>query len=794
MSAMASSNVARRAGGGTRRLTRACALAGAVLAATALPLAAGPAVSLAAGSAPSAPARPQGQPRLTLSVTSVSPSYAKPGSPITLKGRVWNSGRSALSGLSIQLYSSTNPFTSQTALDGFTAGVIPVSEPEPRLAVPHAISRLKARRGVGWTIKLPVSALRLTCFGVYPLTVTVSDPTGTLTASDPVPMPFWPQRPTSCPSATRPAPFPVSWIWPLIDSPHQGPCPGLLDNSLVASLAPGGRLDSLLSVGAEFTSKARLTWAIDPALLDNAQTMSQPYSVGLSAACAGESKHPADENARKWLTNVVKATAGQPVFVTPYADVDVAGLAQYGDNADLRKAFADGQRLAGPILDRDRVPAAVPAGPKKLSAIAWPSGGLPSGPELENLGAMKIRTVILAMPRSQLSYTPGAVTSVSDGIGNKLKVLLGDNSLTGLLASSHANSQQPGTIFNVSQRFLADTAMIVAEAPAMRRPIVVTPPKRWDPASALARDLLRDTISAPWLKAMTVNQMAAQPEQPYPSSLVRPNAHGELSGKLLRQVSKLDSSVALLQSIMIRKDSRLSRAVYGIESSRWAGADVAQAETMLTRTEQFVRKQFGGLSVGGKQVINVTLGGRVGTVPVSIRNSLGYSVQVGLQVTSSNNTVAVNQPPHKFYVVGPFISSGLKLSVNATQTGKAKVVLRLESPTGVLLPDPPDKPLVMRIKATNLGTVALIIFAAALAVFVVASAAQAIRRGRPGPAQEAQEDPAPADGPSGETKVPDVERSEDRQDSRAGPDRTDSVVGDRSELSSVGRTPTEESR
>lgn len=790
---MASSQVARRARGGTRSFARACAVSGAVLVAAAPPLVASSAVSLAAGSVSSL-AQPASQPRLALSVTSVSPSYAEPGPghTITLKGRVWNGGSSALSNLSVQLYSSTTAFTSRTALDEFAAGVIQVNE--QRLAAPHTISRLGTRQGVIWTIKLPVSALRLTCFGVYPLTVTVSDPTGTLTANDPVPMPFWPEKSASCQAATRPAPFPVSWIWPLIDSPHQGPCPGLLDNSLAASLAPGGRLDGLLNVGARFTSRARLTWAIDPALLDNASTMTRPYPVGQSSGCAGSTVLPQDKNAQKWLAGVVKATASQPVFVTPYADVDVAGLAQYGRNADLKYAFVEGQQLAAPILRRDRVPAALPAGPKKLSAIAWPSGRPPSAAEVENLGAMKIRTVILAMPPSQLSYTPGAVTGVLDNVGHWLKVLLGDNALNGLLASSAARSRQAGMIFHVSQLFLAQTAMIVAEEPAIQRPIVVTPPKRWDPPKALAADLLRETVAAPWLTTMTVDQMAAQHEQPYPTSLVRPDARGELPGKLLRHIAKLDTSVALLQSIVFGNDSRLSRAVYGIESSRWAGADAALAQTMLTRTEKFVTKQFAGLSVGGQQVINVTLGGRVGTVPVSIRNALGYTVRVGLQVTSSNNTVLATQR-RKVYEVNPHSSLGLKLSVNATQTGKAKVVLRLKSPTGVLLPNPPDKPLVMRIKATNLGTVALVIFAAALAVFVIASAAQAIRRGRPGTAQpEVQEDPVSPRGPSGEAIVPETAGPEDKQDSRANSDLTDSVVGDRSELSSVGRSPTEESR
>ena len=743
MSAMASSHVARRA----------CAIAGALVAAAALPLAAGSAKSLAV--APKLAARSaqqksaqqksaeQNQPQLALSVTSASPSsYATPNQTITLKGRLWNGGRSAIRGLSIGLTSSADRFTSETALEGFAAGTAPVGGTQ--VVAPQSIGTLRARQGASWTISLPVNALRLSCFGVYPLTVTAVDASGTLRASDPVPMPFWPSKPGGCATGLRPAPFPISWIWPLIDSPRQGPCPGLLDNSLAASVAPNGRLAYLLAVGAQYAASARLTWAIDPALLDNAQTMSQPYQVGGSANCDHSTQHGPDRDAQTWLANVARQTAGQPVFVTPYADVDMSWLAQYGTGnttADLRRAFINGQRLAARLLRRDRTPAAIPAAANKLSAIAWPAGGVASQGVLANLGAMKIGTVILAMPQPQLYFTPGAVTSTLDGVGTRLKVLLGDYSLTNLLASSAVESRQSSAVFSVSQLFLAETAMIVAEAPSLRRPIVVTPPRRWDPPEPLAVDLLSDTVSAPWLRTQTAAQIAAQP----PSSPAPPQTGSKLPTRLLRQLTSLDNNVSLLQSITVGADSRLNHAVFGIESSRWADTGVAGAQARLTSASEFVMKQFGLLSVGGQKVIDVTLGGRVGSLSVSIKNSAGYPVRVGLEVTSSNSTVTARQrSPHAVYEVAPHSSTGLKLSVSATQTGKATVRLRLTSPAGTLLPNPPDKPLVMKISATNLGTVALVIFAAALAVFVVVSAAQAIRRGRPGASQA--EDDTPDDG------------------------------------------------
>src|SRR5215469_2578538 len=277
---------------------RICVIAGAVFAAIALPMAAG-AAQVAGGDR----ARAQAQPRLALDVTSVSPSFAQPGQPITIRGRVWNGTRSTLRDLTVRLSFSSSAISSQTALQSFESGtsgalLLPLS------VAPKTIGKLRSRHGVAWQIKLPVGALRLSCFGVYPLNVSVSDPTGFLTASDPVPLPFWPKTATSCAQAMPHSRFPVSWIWPLIDSPRQGACPGLLDNTLAVSLAPGGRLRNLLDVGAAFANSAHLTWAMDPALLDNAHTMSSPYPVGTSASCAITRPHGADRNAATWLAKV----------------------------------------------------------------------------------------------------------------------------------------------------------------------------------------------------------------------------------------------------------------------------------------------------------------------------------------------------------------------------------------------------------------------------------------------------------------------------------------------------------
>ncbi len=243
-------------------------------------------------------------------------------------------------------------------------------------------------------------------------------------------------------------------------------------------------------------------------------------------------------------------------------------------------------------------------------------------------------------------------------------------------------------------------------------------------------------------------------------------------------------------------------------------------------------------------MIHVTLGGKVGTVTISIHSSLPYPVRVGLQVTSNSETVTAKQhDEHELYLVPPGSSTGVKLNVSAATTGNAKVTLRLAGRSGKLLPNPPDKPLTLELSATNLGTVALVIFSAALAIFVIASAAQALRRGRPGgtdPARSASpggrrppgsprsasrgdDPPEPPTAPNpnhprraGRPRLPRVlewvlarwpglvgskrpgRGPKVEREPHAAPDRPDNVVSDRSELSPAGpapgHRPTEETR
>jgi Family of unknown function (DUF6049) len=722
----------------TRHARAAMALCAAVAMTVPLALCAAPAASAAA-------AQPGGPPPVSLAITSVSPAYARPGQTVTVSGTVTNTTAAPITGMTVQLLSSATPFGSRSELQEFAAGYPLPDYPVPGTSVP--VTTLAPRASTAWSIRLPVNRIGMTGFGVYPLAAQASSAAGAVLDTDNTFLPFWPGK-----KAADPQPDDIAWIWPLIDQPRQAVCAALLNNGLAASLEGGGRLAGLLAAGAAYSASAHLTWAIDPALLASVNTMTSPYRVGGSASCAGGTRMPASQAARTWLAKLRAAIAGQPVFVTPYADIDVAAVTRASLDTDLARAYAEGRSVASAILGRNfsagitgssagsgggsagsgggsagSGTAAGQATSDLLNSLAWPAGGIADYAVLENLAATAgITAVVLDSstmpPSSPVSYTPSAQTSTPDGVGPDLHVLLSDDTITQILGSASSASDSPATSFAVAQRYLAETAMIAAQAPNLPRSIVVAPPQRWDPPAGLAATLLSETVSAPWLRTVSLGQLATATSASGQVSRRPPNAvsAAELSPSLLREVRQLDHGVHLLQSIREHPDPALYTAVAAVESSAWRGGGAAarQAQLLLNRVSGYVSSQESQLRIIG--LSRVTLGGLKGPVPVSIDNRLGYPVRVMLTASSAGGTIAV-KGVRTVISVPARAEITIKLKVSAARVGSTTLSLGLLTPGGQPLP---VRPVLMTVQATHYGTLALVIIAAALAVFMLTSAAR----------------------------------------------------------------------
>jgi hypothetical protein len=712
----------------------------------------------AAGPAAARARQPGGALPVSLAIISISPDWIMPGKPVTVRGSVTNTSHAPITGLTVRLRSSHAAFSNRGGLQVYADGTTVFADSPVTGAVTSIPGTLAPHATAPWSIRLRAGQLGLTAFGVYPLAAEADNAAGAALVTDRTFLPFWPGK-----RALNPVRQHVGWIWPLISPPQQSVCHGLRTNQLAGSLGAGGRLSGLLAVGRAYTASAHLTWAIDPAPLASAQTMAGPYKFGGTALCGHPSRRPASQAARDWLTGLKSATAGQPVFATPYADVDVAALSHRGLNDDLASAFAVGRATASKILGRSFSPSHGGAGDSaQLARLAWPADGIANYGVLNSLAVKGgIRTVVLdssTMPPSpSQNFTPSAVTTTPTGVGPRMHVLLADDTITQILRTADHGSGPAGTIFAVAQRFLAETAMIAAERPAVQRSIVIAPPRYWDPPPGLASKLLAGTVTAPWLKPVSLARLASADSGAgqVHRQLLHVTSKDELRPSLLAGIRRLDSSAALLQSIRVRPDQTVRDAIIAVESSAWrgSGARAREAGVLLGRISGYLSGQENSVVIIGPG--RVTLGGLSGTLPVSISNGLPYAVKVRLAVAPPGDRRITVSLPRRDVTVEAGAEVTLKLHVRAATVGSTTFQLRLVTPQGVPLP---GRPVALTVQATHFGTLALVIIGAALGVFVLTSVRRALKRGHgeapgpPGPGAGGQ-DPGDS-GDSGDSESP----------------------------------------
>jgi hypothetical protein len=706
-----------------------------------------------------------------IAITSLSPTIARPKGKVVVSGIVANPTSATLQGLTVQLWSSNLALSSRSAMHGYlnaeTSASLDAQVLGAQLTLP---GRVPPHETQLWTLTLNVAQTGMRRFGVYPVAAQLSSAGAVVDVARTF-LPFWPGKH----AARTVKPLTIGWVWPLIDTPQRGACPALMSNELAASVAPNGRLNTLLEAGQGADGRsAAITWAIDPALLRDVAVMRQPYQVSARADCTGGRTKQTSRPAAAWLGDVKDLAGEQDFFVTPYADVDMAAMTHHGMDSELTAAFADGRLAAQQLLGRSQRSTPATPGP-----IAWPAGGVADYGVLEELAAKQgVQVMImdskLMPPVTPVSYTPTAVTTTPNRFGGLMHVLLSDHELTQIL--SLRRSEIPGVVpgpaampagartqirqaaaFAKEQWFLAETAMIAAEPASTSRALVAAPPRRWDPSVTLADTLLNETATAPWLRPATLASIVADGPAPgSPKRRAPPSnlSHGELTGSLLRQVrDELVTHVHLLDSILTTGGKGyLSTAVDAVESSAWRGGKRAQrpAVQLLRRELSFVTGKLAQVTIvtSGR----VTLGGKAGDVPVSVRNNLPHAVTVQVRArVSAEDQVTI--APYKRLVRVPGKSSvPVRIPVRAAAAGSKTLTLWLATPEGAPLPGAPTS---LTVTATHFGTLAIVIISVALVVFLLSAAARAIRRGGPqdgsagAEAEELDPMPSPRDPPSG---------------------------------------------
>jgi hypothetical protein len=699
------------------------------------------AVLALAGPAPAAQAGPAGQRVLesdtaaaghvSIAITSMNPQFAGPGATVTVAGTISNGTSQTEAGLDVQLYSSPTGFSSRDGMDSFLSQGVD-SDLEAAGSPFLLPTSVKPGATAHWSASFAVNAMGMSEFGVYPMLAQlqlVDDIAGRVLTSAQTLLPFWPgQR-----AAGLLSPLNISWLWPLVDQPHHQVCPALTNNGLAASLNPGGRLSALVTAGVSHPD-ADLTWFIDPALLSDVATMTSRYAVGGTSTCTHSTSEPASKAAVSWLATVKTATSSQPTVIAPYANVDMTALVHQGLNADLASAYSTGDAVARSILRQRFTP-----------TIAWPPGGTADLSFLTSLAtAEKIGTVVLnssEMPPADTAvYQPDdAVASITTGAGTSMNVLLADDTLTGVLAAGDTSSGvlSGSEQFAVEQRFLAETAMIAAEAPDSARSVVVAPPENWSPSQALASDLLTETAAAPWLKPAALSSLPtahdterAVRRQAPPASQESP---GQLSRSYLGPVKSLGIGLSTYKSMLFGANpsylQSLDEALSAAESAAWRGGGAAQGQALAGHLQEYLRSAENKVSIITSA--EVPMAGTSGQIPVSIQNGLlRQTIEVRVNASAENtpgrpSQLTIGRSAGKLVQVQPGEAVTVRLPVSSAPQGSTVIRLSLSSADGTPLPFTRTQ---LTVESTRYGRAILFLIGAAIGVLVLTSVYRGVRR------------------------------------------------------------------
>jgi hypothetical protein len=670
-------------------------------------------------------------------IDSMSPQTAEPGATVTVTGTISNRTGQTKAGLDVQLWTSSVRFQTRDAMDGYVSrGTGASLQPAgPPFLVPAS---LKPGATVQWHASFQVDTVGMTEFGVYPVSAQLGDSQLDVLGMDQTLLPFWPGQQ----AAGLARPLDIAWVWPLIDQPHHQVCTALTSNDLAASLGPEGRLPALLAAGQAHPG-AHLTWVIDPALLSDVATMTKTYQVASGSGCSGAVKEPASRPATRWLSALRPITSAQPTVITPYANVDVSALVHSELTGDITRAYSMGYTEADHVLGGSFGP-----------SVAVPAGGTADLSTLTNLAtAQHIGTVVLDSnempPTDPAAFADDAVTSVRTGSGLAMTVLLADHVLTGVLAAGDTASGvlPPSTQFAVSQRFLAETAMIAAELPDTDRSIVVAPPLDWSPSAALASDLLSETTRTPWLAPTALGSLARAQDSERTLSRQKPpsskDSPGELSGSYLSTVDGFGVQLRTYTDLLYQPSSSyvqgLQQALIATESSAWRGGRATEGLALADKLSYFMKGEESQITIIAAQ--QVPMGGASGLVPVSIQNGSRHAIQVRLNarvVAGSDRTSPLTIGHFQNLVkVEPGQSRTIRLPVSSAPIGPTAIRLSLTTANGKTLTVPTTS---LTVESTRYGRAILFLIGAAIGVLVLTSVFRGVRRRLRADAQVAPED------------------------------------------------------
>lgn len=712
---------------------------------------------------------PTGSHSATVTLTSISPQVPGKGDTVTVTGTVTNNTKSAVAGAHMGLLVAPGgPIDARSTMKSAADRSSYFSTLDGDEVPGHtaAVPTLAPGMSTPFTLKVPVNALNLGTTGVYQIAPALEGQT----AAEAWPhvlglkrtfLPWYAQGETAKP--TR-----ISYLWPLVDRPHMAATgdndsqqsPLFLDDGLTAELKPGGRLWTMLDLAKSLP----VTWVIDPDLLAEVDAMTKSYRVtGPGGDVTKTTPGTGSAYAKAWLNELRDAVSGDQVVALPFGDTDLASIAHRTSGmhgltsrltGDLKTAGQLGVSTVETVLGTSTVKNMQYG--KITTGVAWPVDGAvdPSILSVARAGGdTQIITRSDSFPDNTLSYTPSAARSLDDGT----TAVVADASLSTEFSGDMTGTQNPALAV---QDFVAQTLLITTQQHTPQRTLLVAPQRMPTVAQAKAMATAIGAVdSSPWTTTVPFATAAATRPDPdaghkvasatsYPSSLRKQ----EIQQPDLRETDQQQRGLNDFAIILTRKDRvtvPFGNALLRALSTEWRGKQGAGRD-FRNSTGTYLQSLINAVKILDKTTL--TLSGRSGTIPVTVKNDLGQPITgLVLRLTSSQNIRLEIRNPEQPISIEAGRTRTLKFQTKASANGPTQLTAALYTKDGQVYGGSGGS-VSFRVNITKVTDLVMLVIAAGLLLLVLAGVRiyrQRKRRAAAGDGEDSASDGLDADGPGG---------------------------------------------
>lgn len=674
-----------------------------------------------------------------LEISRFEPRTVTPGSLITVTGTLTNTGTSTIDDLTVRLQRG-DVLTSRAELVDFD------TEGDPATSVVPPFQALPGSLSPGETVELRYTVdsaeLRLERDGVYPVLLNVNGSIDGDTRRVGELSTFVIQQPL-LPSA-RTA---VAWLWPLTERTHRTASGGFADDELTESITGGGRLDRALAVveglprptppGATTPVPALpVTLAIDPALVEELQLM----AAGSDEVPGGQGAGA--EAADAYLERLSAVAAVHPVVALPYGDVDADSLDAVGLGDVVTRSLPGTPE--GTAQDPPGIPAdaatATPTAPADGSGAPVDDAPAPE----DGAGARILADALDVEPRTDLAWAPGGtlragtldllraggVEEVVLGPGalstGDSAVGLGDPTAAAALAVETATGPVDGLVADArlsfvaghseateggprlaQQRYLAELAVLTAQAPeATEQTVLVAPPRDVDAGRDGVGAMMADTTSLPWLRPAGLDELSRGPRTE-DAALLEPADPVALDAVGLADVAGVvagrDDLAGAVEGDAGTALQAFDAAVARATSVAWID-DPEGFRDAADDLEATLQRLRGRVTLLAPADGTYTLASSDAPLVLTVRNDLPFAVRVLPEVRARGNR-ALSIGDIGIRVLAPGERATLQVPTSLNQSGGFAVTATLMTPGGTPLGERVE----MQVRSTAYGPISLII-------------------------------------------------------------------------------------